>query len=166
MKHEVISELLLIDKITVKARVKLGTGLIFFLLKYTLYITEYCQVWQWKGYCWFYHVWKWVFLWVVIYSFNINSCIFLCLGFMALQFGFLARLTWWEYSWDIMEPVTYFVTYATSMLCYGYFVLTREVWLFRIDLRTTAILRENLEFLQETSLLDWLLQFNWLSWSF
>ncbi|KAF8572466.1 hypothetical protein P879_01843 [Paragonimus westermani] len=26
------------------------------------------------------------------------------LGAMGLQFGLLARLTWWEYSWDIMEP--------------------------------------------------------------
>jgi hypothetical protein len=32
-----------------------------------------------------------------------------------VQFGLLARLTWWEYSWDIMEPITYFVTYGTSM---------------------------------------------------
>lgn len=31
------------------------------------------------------------------------------LGFMTLQYGFLARLTWWEYSWDLMEPVTYFI---------------------------------------------------------
>lgn len=49
------------------------------------------------------------------------------LAFMAVQFGFLARLTWWEYSWDIMEPVTYFVTYGTSMAFYAYFVLTRQV---------------------------------------
>jgi len=48
------------------------------------------------------------------------------LGYMAWQFGFLARLTWWEYSWDIMEPVTYFVTYGTSLIMYAYFVLTRE----------------------------------------
>jgi calcium uniporter protein, mitochondrial len=27
------------------------------------------------------------------------------LGLMSAQFGVLARLTWWEYSWDIMEPV-------------------------------------------------------------
>jgi len=26
------------------------------------------------------------------------------LGLMGIQFGALARLTWWEYSWDIMEP--------------------------------------------------------------
>jgi hypothetical protein len=24
-------------------------------------------------------------------------------GMMSVQFGVLARLTWWEYSWDIME---------------------------------------------------------------
>ncbi|KAB7507015.1 Calcium uniporter protein, mitochondrial, partial [Armadillidium nasatum] len=48
------------------------------------------------------------------------------LGYMALQFGFLARLTWWEYSWDIMEPVTYFVTYGTAIIAYAYYVLTRQ----------------------------------------
>jgi len=26
------------------------------------------------------------------------------LGLMGIQFGAMARLTWWEYSWDIMEP--------------------------------------------------------------
>ncbi|KRT82276.1 hypothetical protein AMK59_4687, partial [Oryctes borbonicus] len=48
------------------------------------------------------------------------------LGLMSVQFGILARLTWWEYSWDIMEPVTYFVTYGTAMACYAYFVLTKQ----------------------------------------
>ena len=46
---------------------------------------------------------------------------------MSLQFGVLARLTWWEYSWDIMEPVTYFITYGTSTAMFAYFVLTRQV---------------------------------------
>lgn len=59
---------------------------------------------------------------------------------MALQFGFLARLTWWEYSWDIMEPVTYFVTYAGSMLFYAYFVLTREVSALSVLIFTYLIL--------------------------
>ena len=49
------------------------------------------------------------------------------LGLMSLQFGVLARLTWWEYSWDIMEPVTYFVTYGTAIAGYAYFVMTRQV---------------------------------------
>jgi hypothetical protein len=52
------------------------------------------------------------------------------LGLMGVQFGILSRLTWWEYSWDIMEPVTYFVTYGTSMAMFAYYVLTKQVCLF------------------------------------
>ncbi|XP_055841123.1 calcium uniporter protein, mitochondrial [Episyrphus balteatus] len=48
------------------------------------------------------------------------------LGFMSVQFGILARLTWWEYSWDIMEPVTYFVTYGTAMAGYAYYCTTKQ----------------------------------------
>lgn len=51
------------------------------------------------------------------------------LGMMSVQFGVLARLTWWEYSWDIMEPVTYFVTYGTAMAAYAYFVLTKQEYI-------------------------------------
>lgn len=49
---------------------------------------------------------------------------------MSVQFGILARLTWWEYSWDIMEPVTYFVTYGTAMAAYAYYCLTKQVLRF------------------------------------
>ena len=58
-----------------------------------------------------------------------NQITWLGLGMMSVQFGILARLTWWEYSWDIMEPVTYFVTYGTAMACYAYFVLTKQDYL-------------------------------------
>ncbi len=58
-----------------------------------------------------------------------NHMTWLGLGMMSVQFGILARLTWWEYSWDIMEPVTYFVTYGTAMACYAYFVLTKQDYL-------------------------------------
>jgi len=27
----------------------------------------------------------------------------------------VARLTWWELSWDIMEPVTYMLTFTTAI---------------------------------------------------
>nr|XP_020861769.1 calcium uniporter protein, mitochondrial isoform X3 [Phascolarctos cinereus] len=52
------------------------------------------------------------------------------LAYMATQFGILARLTWWEYSWDIMEPVTYFITYGSAMATYAYFVMTRQEYVY------------------------------------
>ena len=61
------------------------------------------------------------------------------LAYMVFQWSALARLTWWEYSWDIMEPVTYFITYgqekayncrsneinSTSVALYGFYVLSK-----------------------------------------
>ncbi|XP_063726597.1 calcium uniporter protein, mitochondrial-like [Symsagittifera roscoffensis] len=50
-------------------------------------------------------------------------------AWMAFQFGLFARLTWWEYSWDIMEPVTYFAGYFTAMVAYGYYLITRQEYI-------------------------------------
>ncbi|CAI4223861.1 unnamed protein product [Auanema sp. JU1783] len=49
-----------------------------------------------------------------------------CFSLMGIQTGMFARLTWWEYSWDIMEPVTYFATYATVIATFGYYLYTRQ----------------------------------------
>lgn len=46
---------------------------------------------------------------------------------MCLQFGILSRLTWCEYSWDIIEPVTYFIGYGTLMGMFAYYIVTRQV---------------------------------------
>ncbi|XP_012291937.2 calcium uniporter regulatory subunit MCUb, mitochondrial isoform X1 [Aotus nancymaae] len=48
------------------------------------------------------------------------------LALLSIQGGALAWLTWWVYSWDIMEPVTYFITFANSMVFFAYFVVTRQ----------------------------------------
>lgn len=34
---------------------------------------------------------------------------------LSAQLGFVARLTWFEYSWDIMEPITWCLTYTMLM---------------------------------------------------
>jgi hypothetical protein len=54
-------------------------------------------------------------------------------GFSAVcfQVGIFARLTWWEYSWDIMEPITYFATFSTVVISMAYYVVTRQVTMFR-----------------------------------
>jgi len=61
-----------------------------------------------------------------------NRLTWLGLGMMGLQFGLLARLTWCEYSWDIMEPVTYFVGYGSAIAMFGYYILARQVLDFRL----------------------------------
>lgn len=38
------------------------------------------------------------------------------LGALCAQWGLMARLTWWEYSWDVMEPISYFLGAGTGIL--------------------------------------------------
>ncbi|VDN02011.1 unnamed protein product [Thelazia callipaeda] len=52
-------------------------------------------------------------------------------GAMGFQAGFFGRLTWWEYSWDIMEPVTYFTTYASLIASFAYYIYTNQVSFFK-----------------------------------
>ena len=45
---------------------------------------------------------------------QVNACA--CVrGVCDCQAGLVARLTWWELSWDIMEPVTYMLTFTTGI---------------------------------------------------
>ncbi|XP_068137643.1 calcium uniporter regulatory subunit MCUb, mitochondrial [Hyperolius riggenbachi] len=46
------------------------------------------------------------------------------LAMLSTQGGALGYLTWWVYSWDIMEPVTYFITYGNVIAFYAYYLLT------------------------------------------
>lgn len=55
-----------------------------------------------------------------------NRMVWLGLGLMGIQAGIMARLTWFDYSWDIVEPISYFVSYSAVVGTYAYFVLTRK----------------------------------------
>jgi len=79
------------------------------------------------------------------------------LGYLLLQFGILARMVWIDFNWDIMEPISYFVSLSTLMLGYIFFVLYREEY-------TYAGLehRQKLKALRKLYINE---EFNWKQWN-
>lgn len=57
---------------------------------------------------------------------TIRSKLFAWLGFgvLAAQWGLLFRLTYWELSWDVMEPIGFFAGGVTTLLTYLYYIQT------------------------------------------
>ncbi|XP_021847838.2 calcium uniporter protein 1, mitochondrial isoform X1 [Spinacia oleracea] len=48
------------------------------------------------------------------------------LGYMVVQTAAFMRLTFWELSWDVMEPICFYVTSAYFMLGYTFFLRTAK----------------------------------------
>ncbi|KAG6418037.1 hypothetical protein SASPL_120235 [Salvia splendens] len=46
------------------------------------------------------------------------------LGLTVMQAGLFFRLTFWEFSWDVMEPIAFFTTTAGIVAGYAYFMFT------------------------------------------
>ncbi|XP_073291652.1 calcium uniporter protein 5, mitochondrial-like [Primulina huaijiensis] len=46
------------------------------------------------------------------------------LGLAVVQVGFFFRLTFWEFSWDVMEPIAFFTTTTGIIIGYAYFLVT------------------------------------------
>ena len=40
------------------------------------------------------------------------------------QVGLFFRLTFWEFSWDVMEPIAFFTTTTGLIIGYAYFLIT------------------------------------------
>lgn len=63
-------------------------------------------------------------------GFHSSRVVWTGMALLSVQGGALAWLTWWVYSWDVMEPVTYFITYATSIGVFAYYVLTKQDYVY------------------------------------
>ncbi|ERN04321.1 hypothetical protein AMTR_s00077p00191360 [Amborella trichopoda] len=48
------------------------------------------------------------------------------LGIFVFQVGLFFRLTFWEFSWDVMEPIAFFTTTTGLIIGYGYFLFTSK----------------------------------------
>jgi len=48
--------------------------------------------------------------------------------YVVAQTSALARMTWWDFSWDLVEPVTYFVTMSGVIVSLMYFGFTKREW--------------------------------------
>ena len=46
------------------------------------------------------------------------------LGFGVVTVGLFFRLTFWEFSWDVMEPIAFFTTTSGLVIGYAYFLFT------------------------------------------
>jgi calcium uniporter protein, mitochondrial len=46
------------------------------------------------------------------------------LGFFITQVGLFFRLTFWEFSWDVMEPIAFFITATGLVVGYAYSLIT------------------------------------------
>ncbi|PIN14657.1 hypothetical protein CDL12_12714 [Handroanthus impetiginosus] len=46
------------------------------------------------------------------------------LGLSVVQVGLFFRLTFWEFSWDVMEPIAFFMTTTGIVIGYAYFLFT------------------------------------------
>ncbi|KAL9251914.1 Calcium uniporter protein 5, mitochondrial-like protein [Drosera capensis] len=48
------------------------------------------------------------------------------LGIAVMQVGLFFRLTFWEFSWDVMEPIAFFTTTSGIVIGYAYFLFTSK----------------------------------------
>ncbi|KAI3450174.1 hypothetical protein Pfo_006839 [Paulownia fortunei] len=64
------------------------------------------------------------------------------LGLAVVQVGLFFRLTFWEFSWDVMEPIAFFTTTAGIVIGYAYFMFTSRDPSYQDLLKRLFLLRQ------------------------
>ncbi|XP_010549155.1 PREDICTED: calcium uniporter protein 6, mitochondrial-like [Tarenaya hassleriana] len=59
-----------------------------------------------------------------------------------VQIGFFFRLTFWEFSWDVMEPIAFFTTSTGIIVGHGYFLVTSRDPSYQDFLKRLVISRQ------------------------
>ncbi|XP_030524510.1 calcium uniporter protein 5, mitochondrial-like [Rhodamnia argentea] len=72
------------------------------------------------------------------------------LGLSVFQVGLFFRLTFWEFSWDVMEPIAFFTTTTSIVLGYAYFLFTSRDPTYQ-DLMKRLFLRRQRKLLKKHS---------------
>ena len=44
----------------------------------------------------------------------------------------LVRATWWQYTWDVVEPFTFFITMGNNILAFLFFMVYRRNFSFEV----------------------------------
>ncbi|KAF3570508.1 hypothetical protein F2Q69_00060560 [Brassica cretica] len=55
---------------------------------------------------------------------QVSKILWFGLATAIVQISLFVRLTFWEFSWDVMEPITFFATATSIILGYAYFLIT------------------------------------------
>lgn len=55
---------------------------------------------------------------------QVRRILYTGLGLSLAQVGLFFRLTFWEFSWDVMEPIAFFATTSGLIVGYAYFLIT------------------------------------------
>jgi hypothetical protein len=64
------------------------------------------------------------------------------LGGLLTQWLVLGRLTWWDYSWDVIEPITWFVNMGNTIVAYLFFIAYRRDFSYEVLKNLTANKRQ------------------------
>lgn len=76
----------------------------------------------------------------------LNNRVWFGLAYLSAQTAFLAKLTWIDYGWDVVEPITYFVTFTTAILGYIYFTFRKRDYSYEHAMKSWLDRRRAVEY--------------------